>query len=79
MNIDIRKDMEDFINFAHKVEYHSSLYNDLCINSLKMIDLVMLLEKKYNISIPDVKIPQLGTVKQLQDFVQHEYEKNTTE
>lgn len=48
----------------------ASLYSDLGLDSLDLVDLVIQMEDIYHISISDDDYQQLQTVKQLCDFVQ---------
>ena len=46
----------------------SNLANDLEIDSIKAIEIVVAIEKKFKISIRDEDIPQITTVKQILDL-----------
>ena len=46
----------------------SNLIKDLGINSIKAIEIVVALEKKYKVSIRDEDVPKITTVKQIIDL-----------
>ncbi len=52
----------------NQITPESRLSDDLDIDSIKAIEVVVALEKKYKISIRDEDIPQITTVRQIFDL-----------
>ena len=48
----------------------SRLRDDLCLDSLDTIELTMEIEMHYKISIPDLEVEKLGTLKELVTLVE---------
>lgn len=51
------------------IERHSDLADDLRLDSLAVMDLMMELEERFNITIPLNAVPEIRTVGDLADFV----------
>lgn len=58
LNIDVKK-----------IEDNSRLVEDLSADSLDMIEMLMTLEEKFGITIPDDKASELKTVKDIADYI----------
>ena len=76
------RDIEDIVKetiasqFAVKKEdvtLEKSLVNDLGADSLDTAELVMGLEEKFNLSIPDEELKKIGTVKDIVDYLTSRY------
>jgi acyl carrier protein len=51
-----------------EITLESNLAKDLEIDSIKAIEIIVALEKKYKVSVRDEDIPQITTVKQIVDL-----------
>ncbi len=51
-----------------EIKLESNLATDLEIDSIKAIEIIVALEKKFKVSIRDEDIPQISTVKQIIDL-----------
>ena len=56
-----------------KIKPESKLIDDLKADSLDIVELVMELEQRFNLEIPDEVMPTIETVKDVVDYI----EKNT--
>ncbi|MFA4920170.1 MAG: acyl carrier protein [Thermodesulfovibrionales bacterium] len=61
-----------------EIKLDSNFATDLEFDSIKSIELVVALEKKYKVSIRDEDIPKIATVKQVIDITGQLIEQNTT-
>ena len=52
-----------------KVDMHSSLQDDLMVDSFASIEIAFDLEEKFNIKIPDDVIVQVKVVKDIVDYI----------
>jgi len=53
---------------TNEVKLDSNLVKDLGINSIKAIEIIVTLEKKYKVSIRDEDVPKITYVKQIVDL-----------
>lgn len=53
---------------TNEITLDSNLVKDLGINSIKAIEIIVALEKKYKISIRDEDVPKITDVKQIVDL-----------
>ena len=53
-----------------KLTYDTDLYRDIGADSLDVVELVMILEKAFDVSIPDEKIEQMNKVGQYIDYLE---------
>ena len=53
---------------TNEVTLDSNLVKDLGINSIKAIEIIVTLEKKYKVSIRDEDVPKITYVKQIVDL-----------
>lgn len=53
---------------TNEVKIDSNLVKDLGINSIKAIEIIVTLEKKYKVSIRDEDVPKITYVKQIVDL-----------
>ena len=53
---------------AGEITPDSNLVKDLGINSIKAIEIIVAIEKKYKVSIRDEDVPKITTVKQIIDL-----------
>ncbi|NWF76596.1 MAG: acyl carrier protein [Nitrospirae bacterium] len=51
-----------------EIKPESNLAKDLEIDSIKAIEIIVALEKKFKVSVRDEDIPQISTVKQIIDL-----------
>ncbi|WP_031557286.1 acyl carrier protein [Lachnospira multipara] len=54
---------------ANDIKLESDLINDLGIDSLDVMELVMAIDEKCNITIPDEEIPNLTTVQAIVNYI----------
>jgi len=54
---------------AEEIKLESDLINDLGIDSLDVMELVMAIDEKCGISIPDEEIPNLTTVEAIVKYI----------
>lgn len=52
----------------HEITLGSNLVKDMEIDSIKAIEIIVALEKKFKVSVRDEDIPQITTVKQIVDL-----------
>jgi acyl carrier protein len=52
-----------------KIHEKSNLADDLGIDSMKALEIIATIEKKYKITVPERKIPMIKTPKQIYDTV----------
>ncbi|MGN0408317.1 MAG: acyl carrier protein [Bacteroides sp.] len=52
-----------------KITKESGLINDLGLNSLDVINVVVVFEEEFNIEIPDSKIKELATVGDIVEYL----------
>lgn len=53
-----------------KITKESSLINDLGLNSLDVINVVVVFEEEFDIEIPDSKIKELVTVEDIKEYLE---------
>jgi acyl carrier protein len=53
---------------AEEITPESNLAQDLEIDSIKAIEIIVAIEKKFKVSVRDEDIPQIATVKQIVDL-----------
>ena len=53
---------------AEEITPESNLAQDLEIDSIKAIEIIVAIEKKFKVSVRDEDIPQITTVKQIVDL-----------
>lgn len=51
-----------------KLKAESDLFKDLGVDSLKAIEIVATIEKKYKIQIPEEEIPKIRTIAQVLNY-----------
>lgn len=54
---------------AEEIKLESDLINDLGIDSLDVMELVMAIDEKCNVTIPDEEIPNLTTVEAIVKYI----------
>ncbi|MCR5516891.1 MULTISPECIES: acyl carrier protein [Lachnospira] len=54
---------------ADEIKLESDLINDLGIDSLDVMELVMAIDEKCNVTIPDEEIPNLTTVEAIVNYI----------
>lgn len=54
---------------ADEIKLESDLINDLGIDSLDVMELVMAIDDKCNVTIPDEEIPNLTTVEAIVNYI----------
>ena len=61
--------IESFGISEEKIELESKLINDLGLDSLDSVELIMILEKKYDICIPDNEAEEIKTLDQIINII----------
>ena len=70
MNKEVKRIIEDKLGLRESdYELRSDFRMDLGCDSLDMLDLIMEIEKEFNIMIPDDDAYSINTVQQLMDYV----------
>lgn len=69
---------EKFGYLPDDIKPESNLKNDLDMDSIDIVELVMDIENTFDISIPDEKIEDFKTVRNLSDFVETLVEKKSS-
>ena len=55
---------------TRKIDITADIFKYLGVDSLRAIEIIAVIEKKYKISIPPKKIVKLRTIKQIIDFLE---------
>ncbi len=76
----MRKQIEEMINEVfhdsfeienHRLKPEANIFEDLGLDSLDIVDLVVSLQKKFNVEIrTDERIKKIRTLKDLSDFIE---------
>lgn len=70
MNKEVKRIIEDKLGLRESdYELRSDFRRDLGCDSLDMLDLIMTIEKEFNIMIPDDDAGTVNTVQELMDYV----------
>lgn len=54
-----------------EIKLHSSIVDDLGADSLAIVELILAIEEKFGIEIPDEEAEKIKTVKDIIDYVEH--------
>jgi acyl carrier protein len=55
---------------ADTIKPESNIIDDLKADSLAVVEILMAIEDKYGVNVPDEDIPNLKTVKDISDYVE---------
>ena len=54
---------------AGSIEDDANILDDLGADSLEVVEMLMTIESKYGITVPDDDVPQLKTVRDVADYI----------
>lgn len=62
---------EQLVINAEEIKPESNIIDDLKADSLAVVEMLMAIEEKYGVNVPDEDVPNLKTVQDIADYVKN--------